>query len=675
MKKYFVAASIAVCISQALHAQNTFSPEMLWSLGRVSPEIISADGKNIIYGVTTYNIQENKGERDLYAMPVTGGEAKQITNTPGGEVNVLIMPSGKMGYIYRGQLYESNWDGSNAVQVSNIDGGISNVKVSPNGEYILFSQDVKTRRTTAEIYPDLPKANAKIIDDLMYRHWDSWEDDMSSHIFYAPVAKLADGVKKDIMEGEEYDCPGLPFGGLEDVLWGADSKSIIYVCKKKTGKEYAVSTNSDIYKYDLEKGITVNLTEGMMGYDTYPVLSPDGKKLAWLSMERDGYEADKNRLFVMDMHSSEKKYLTETFDETINSIVWSTDGKNIYFTSPTNSTIQLYACEVAAGGTIKKITTGLFDITGIIGETENETMLVTRTDVNHAAEIFAVHLSNGQMKQITKTNDKIYSTVAPSTVEQVWVPTFDGMKMLVNVILPPNFDNTKKYPVLVYCQGGPQSALTQFYSFRWNFQLMAAQGYVVIAPCRRGMPGFGTVWNELISGDWGGRAIKDYLYATDWAKKLPYADTEKFAAVGASYGGYSVYMLAGVHEKRFHSFIAHDGLFNTESFFGTTEEIWFSDFDMGGAFWEKKQNSSYTSFNPMSYVQNWDTPILIYQGGKDYRTTEDQAFQAFTAAKLKGVKSRFVYLPEENHWVLSCQNALLWQREFYTWLDETLNKK
>ncbi|MFN0275858.1 MAG: prolyl oligopeptidase family serine peptidase [Chitinophagales bacterium] len=653
-------------------SQNVMTPELLWSLGRVSPEAISADGKNMIFGVTYYQIADNKGERNLYTIPVIGGEVKQITSTPGSESNVLKMPSGKMGYVYKGQLYECEWDGSSTVQITNIEGGISHVRFSPDGQYILYSQDVKTRKTNAEIYPDLPKANARIIDDLMYRHWDSWEDELNSHIFYAPFTKNSVGTAKDIMEGEQFDSPVMPFGGLEDVIWGSDSKSIMYVCKKKSGRDYAVSTNTDIYLYDMEKEKTINLTEGMMGFDTHPVLSPDGKKLAWLSMERDGYEADKNRLFVMDMQTLEKKYITETFDETINTIQWSNDGNKIYFTSPTNSTIQIYVCDVAGNGFISKVTSGQFDITGLIGEIDGGKMLVTRADMNHAAEIYSVVLSNGEMMQVTKTNDSTYNSLALSTIEQAWVPTFDAMKMLVNVILPPNFDKNKKYPVLVYCQGGPQSTLSQYYSFRWNFQLMAAQGYVVIAPCRRGMPGFGTVWNELISGDWGGRAIKDYLSATDWAKKLPYVDTEKFAAVGASYGGYAVYMLAGVHEKRFQSFIAHDGIFNTESFYGTTEEIWFSDFDMGGAYWEKKQNSSYTTFNPMSYVRNWDTPILIFQGGKDYRTTEDQAFQAFTAAKMLSLKSRFVYLPDENHWVLTCQNALLWQREFYNWLGETL---
>ncbi|MBC8045333.1 MAG: S9 family peptidase, partial [Fimbriimonadaceae bacterium] len=636
-----------------------------------------------------YNITENKGERNLYSISVSGGEVKQITTTVGGEGNVLKMPNGKMGYIYKGQLYAAEWDGSNAMQLTTIEGGISNVRISPDGQYILYTQDVKTKKTTADIYSDLSKANVRIIDDLMYRHWDSWEDEYSSHVFFAPFTKNSVGTAKDIMEGENYDCPQMPFGGLEDIIWNADSKSILYVCKKKTGKEYATSTNTDIYLYDLEKDKTINLTEGMLGFDTNPVLSPDGKELAWLSMEIDGYEADKNRLFIMDMKSKSKTYLTGAFDENVDNFIWSSDGKKIYFISPKNSSIQLYEIDIlqsmTAKGTmagIKQITNKQFDITGIIGEINKGTeinkvaesiLLVTGTDMNHANEIYAVNISSGEMQQITKTNNSIYESIKLSRIENHWLKTFDGKEMMVNVILPPNFDKTKKYPVLIYCQGGPQSALTQYYSFRWNFQLMAAKGYVVIAPCRRGMPGFGTKWNEAISTDWGGGALQDYLYATDWAKNLPYADADRFAAVGASYGGYAVYMLAGIHDGRFKTFIAHDGIVNTQSFLGTTEELWFANFDMGGTYWEKgKHNDSYSKFNPINYVSEWDTPILIFQGGKDYRTTEDNAFQAFTALQMKGIKSRFVYLPDENHWVLSCQNALVWQREFYRWLEETL---
>lgn len=672
--------SLFICLSFFVisSAQQVMTPELLWKLGRVSPEAMSPDGKSIIYGVTNYSIEENKGERNLFSISVNGGVSMQLTKMIGGESNVMTLPNGKMGYIYKGQIYMCDWDGANTTQLTKDAGGYSNVRISPDGKYLLFSRDVKTRETTADKYPDLPKSSAILINDLQYRHWDTWEDEFRSHVFYAPITMNTIGAAIDIMQGEDYDCPQMPFGGAEDIIWGPDSKSIIYICKKKSGTEYFTSTNTDIYLYNLETAKTINLTEGMMGYDTQPTLSPDGKMLAWLSMEKDGYEADKNRLFIYDFVRNRKGDLSKNYDETIDQIRWSNDGKKIYFIAPTQSSYQLYALDVmkaieteAALSNIREISAGQFDITSIIGE-DNENIYVSKMDMNHATELFLLNIKNGQLKQITQTNTAIYDTLKLSTVEQYWVPTFDGTQMLVNVILPPDFDKTKKYPMLLYCQGGPQSSLSQFYSFRWNFQLMAANGYVVIAPCRRGMPGFGTQWNELISGDWGGRPIKDYLYATDWAKKLPFVDAEKCAAVGASYGGYSVYMLAGVGEGRYQSFIAHDGLFNTESFIGTTEEKWFANWDMGGAYWQKSQNESYSSFNPMTYVNKWKTPIMIIQGGKDYRTTEDQAFQAFTAAQLKGIKSKLLYLPDENHWVLSAQNALVWQREFFSWLKETL---
>lgn len=682
MKKLFVSALLVTSFAGS-KAQNVMTPELLWSLGRVSPETVSADGKSLIYGVRYYNTADNKGETNLYALPLTGGDVKQITSTAGTESNVMVLPGGKMGYLYNGQLYSSEWDGTQAVKISDIEGGIANARISPDGQYILFSQEVKTKNATSDLYPQLPKANAVITDQLMFRHWDSWEDDKSNHVFYAPLTKNSVGTPKDIMAKEPFDCPQMPFGGVEDMIWSADSRNIFYVCKKKKGTEYALSTNTDIYKYNLPNDLTFNMTQGMEGYDTNPDISPDGNKIIWLSMEHDGYEADKNRIELADFGSGVRTDLTAGFDETVESIRWSNDGTKIYFIAPKQSSLQLYEIDVAkamaAPGTmtgIRQVTDGQFDISAMIEEVSNARgaiMLVTKTDMNHAAEIYGVNLNTGELKQLSKINDAVYSKLSLSTVEQYWIPTFDAQRMLINVILPPGFDKNKKYPVLIYCQGGPQSALTQFYSFRWNFQLMAAHGYVVIAACRRGMPGFGTQWNQLISADWGGRAIKDYLYATDWAKKLQFADSSRFAAVGASYGGYAVYMMAGMHDGRFKTFIAHDGLFNTESFYGTTEEMWFADYDMGGAYWIKgKQNPSYTTSNPKNYINNWNTPILIFQGGRDYRTTEDQAFQAFTAAQVKGIKSRLVYLPDEGHWVLSPQDAMLWQSEFYKWLNETL---
>jgi len=666
------------------YTQAVMSPELLWSLGRVGAETISPDGKNIIFGVTYYDVEAGTSERNLFKVATEGGNPIQITTEKGGENSVMALPSGKMGYMFKGQIWQSEWDGTGAVQLTNYEGGLNNVRFSPNGMFILFSKEIKMDKVmAAEVYPDLTGSNVRIINELNYRHWDTWEDGAYQHVFYA---KWNNGIiteEIDIMAGQKYDCPQMPFGGIEDMVWHPDSKRIVYVTKQKTGAAYATSTNTDIYVYNIENGKVQNVTDGMMGYDTNPNISPDGSKMAWLSMETDGFEADKNRLFILEKKTETKTDVTASFDESIDAIRWSLDGKFIYFTAPIDGTIQLFELNVTnvltkvdEGGRkinpVRKITKGDFDITGIVGEVNGQ-LIVTRTDMNHATEIYRVNAATGDMTALTTINKPQYDKIKMGKTERKMVKTTDGKDMLVWFIYPPDFDPNKKYPTLLYCQGGPQSALTQFYSFRWNFQLMAAKGYIIVAPNRRGMPGHGTAWNEEISGDWGGQAIRDYYSAIDYAKTLPYVDGSRCGAVGASYGGYSVYMLAGTHNGRFKSFIAHDGLFNLNSFYGTTEEIWFSDWDMGGPYWEPGEHQkSYTDFNPINFVANWNTPILIYQGGKDYRTTEDQAFQAFQAAQLLGIKSRFVYFPEENHWVLKCHNALAWQREFYKWLEETL---
>jgi len=683
MRKSFFAMLLAVC-GYTMQAQQPLTPELLWSLSRVGAETLTPDGAKVIYGVTNYDIATGASERDLFSVDFTGKSPVQITKTKGSESGVFTLPNGKMGYLYKGQVWQAEWDGSNPVQFTDYDGGISNIRFSPDGKHILFSKDVQLQKiASSDMYKDLPNATVKVYNDLNYRHWDTWEDGAYSHLFIATMESGKIVNEKDIMAGQLYDCPQMPFGGIEDMVWHPDSKHIIYVTKQKNGTAYTTSTNTDIFVYDIETGKTKNITEGMQGYDMSPNISPDGSKVAWLSMERDGYEADKNRIFILDRKSDLKIDVTASYDESVESIRWSNDGKFIYFTSPINGTLQLFALDVTnsmmkvdEGGKkrnpIRQITSGDFDITGVVGES-NGLLIVTRTDMNHAAEIFKVDIAKGDITAITTTNQAKYDQIGMCKTERKMVKTTDGKEMLVWFIYPPNFDPNKKYPTLLYCQGGPQSALTQFYSFRWNFQLMASQGYIVVAPNRRGMPGHGTEWNEQISGDWGGQAINDYYSAIDYAKTLPYVDANRCGAVGASYGGYSVYMMAGTHNGRFKTFIAHDGLFNLKSFYGTTDEMWFANWDMGGPYWTSgEQDKSYSTFNPMNYVDKWNTPILIYQGGKDYRTTEDQAFQAFQAAQLRGIKSRFVYLPDENHWVLKCQNALAWQREFYKWLGETL---
>jgi dipeptidyl aminopeptidase/acylaminoacyl peptidase len=616
-------------------AQQFLSPETLWKLGRVSILGISKDGKNLVYKVGTPDVDANKINSKYYTIPVKGGAATEVTNA------------------------------SSLVADKN---------VSPDGKYILSSQEVKTEKVLGkDFYPELQKSGAQIYDALDYRHWDTWNTGSHNHVFYAENKENATAI--DIMKGEPFDAPQKPFGGDEDFIWSPDSKSIIYVCKKKFGTEYAISTNTDLYEYNIETKTTKNLTENNLGYDTNPVFSPTGN-LTWLQMKRDGFEADKNDIIVS--FKGMNVNLTANFDGTVNSFQWSKDGSKVYFIAPVNGTTQLF--EVQFPGMTKmavfpvQLTDGDFDVHDIISIAEG-TYLVTRTDMNHATEVFSYTVKTKTWKQITNVNDAVYNSLSLPKYERRYVTTTDGKKMLVWVILPPNFDKTKKYPTLLYCQGGPQSPLTQFYSFRWNFSLMASQGYIVVAPNRRGMYGHGQEWNDQISKDWGGQVMDDYLSAIDDVAKESYVDTSRLGCVGASYGGYSAFFLAGIHNNRFKTFIAHDGVFNTQSMFGTTEEVFFNNWDFGGAYWEKDNaaaQKSYTKFNPITYVDKWNKPILIIQGGTDFRVPIGQSQEAFQAAQLRGLKSRFLYFPEENHWVLQPQNALVWQREFYKWLKETL---
>ena len=640
MNKKIVAVLFALLPLFAM-AQNKMTPELLWKLGRVAGLGISKDGRYVVYTVNTPNVEANKGSRKSYMIPVEGG-------TP--------------------------------TVISNPDSLLADKNISPDGKYLLSNKEVKIKQITGtDYYPELTKSNAYIFDNLNNRHWDTWEDGNFDHVFITPVGKPEES--KDIMPNEPYDAPTKPFGGDEDYIWRPDSKSVIYVTKKKYGKDYAVSTNSDLYEYNIETGKTRNLTESNKGYDVAPSISSKGT-LAWLCMKRDGYESDKQDLIASTETGSIKVNLTARRDDIhVEGFRWSNDGKNIFFYAPVNGTLQLFQVEYTGASMklpdIKQITKGDFDITGIVGQSGN-TLIVSRTDMNHAAELFSVSSTDGSMKQLTHVNDDTYSTITLCKTERRWVTTTDAKQMLVWIIYPPNFDAAKKYPTLLYCQGGPQSALTQFYSFRWNFQLMASQGYIVVAPNRRGMPGHGTKWNEAISKDHGGQAMKDYLSAIDAVSKEKFVDKDRLGCIGASYGGYSVFMLAGIHNNRFKTFIAHDGIFDMRSMYGTTEEMWFVNWDWGGPYWDKKNvaaQKSYNQFNPINYVDKWNTPIMVVQGGTDYRVPIEQGLQAFQAAQLRGIKSKLLYLPEENHWVLSAQNAMVWQHEFYKWLEETLPAK
>lgn len=668
MRKIFF--SIAILGATLAHSQNRMTPELLWSLHRVSGNSVSLDGKNVYFSSKTVDWRTEKSTTHNYKLSLET-EAKIEVTTEG---RTITQRYENAWYAYNeNKLYESTDNGNTWKEIFNGLQGAENVWVSPNGKHVAFSKDVMISPSNGtDIYNDLPNTTAKVYTDLNYRHWDTWEDGKFSHIF---VADLKAGTVKDIMQDEAYDSPQKPFGGGEDLAWSPDSKGFVYVCKKKAGKDYATSTNTDLYFYSVNTGKTTNWTEGRLGYDMSPIFSNDGKRLGWLSMGRDGYEADKNDVLVMDVATKKVTNLTSQWDGTAESFIWDNSGEKVYFNAPFEGTVQLFEAIMPRldkdKPAVNNLTKGKYDINGIVGIAGGE-IIVSRCDMNHASELYAVKPKYGDMRQITHENDGIYKDVLMSKTELKSIKTPDGATLRAWVIYPPDFDPNKKYPTLLYCQGGPQSPLSQFYSVRWNFQLMAAQGYIVVAPNRRGMPGWGVQWNEAISKDWGGLPMQDYLTAIDEMSKAPYVDKNRLGCVGASYGGYSVFMLAGMHNNRFKSFIAHDGLFDLKSWYGTTEELWFANWDIGGPYWNHPVPASYEKFNPSNFVNKWNTPIMIVQGGLDYRVPIEQGLEAFQAAKLHNVKAKLLYLPNENHWVLHPQNGIAWQREFFKWLDETL---
>ncbi|MBR1552106.1 MAG: S9 family peptidase [Muribaculaceae bacterium] len=650
-----------------------FTPELLNSLGRVSGPTVSPDGKKILYGVTYQDIEQNKGNRELWVMDVDGQNATQITKTPSSENNAVWIDGGRrIAFVYKEgdatQLWVMNADGSDRKCVSDLENGVDGFVLSPDEKHVVLISQVKYGKNAQDHHPDLKKANARIIDDLMYKHWDEWVETIP-HPFVADFDGSQVTNVKDVLDGEPFESPMKPWGDVESLAWTPDSKSLIYVCRKKVGKEYAISTNSDLFRYELATGKTENLTEGMMGYDTYPIVSKSGR-LAWLSMEHDGYEADKNRIFLMDTNG-EKKDLTANWDYSVDAIAWSPDEQFIYFICPFQGTQPIFRMEVATQK-VDTIASGTFDYDGL-AFAGNDTLVTMRHNYATPNEVFSVKVGE-EPKQLSHVNDDLLAQLDSITIERRIVRTTDGKDMVTWVVLPPKFDPQKKYPAILFCEGGPQSPVSQFWSYRWNFRIMAANGYVVIAPNRRGLPGFGTEWNAQISGDYGGQNMKDYMSAVDDMKREPYIDGDHIGAVGASYGGYSVYWLAGNHQNRFACFLAHAGIFNLEAQYLETEEMWFVNWDLGGPFWEKNATTmkSYTVANPKNYVQNWNRPIMVTAGEKDYRIVFTQATQAFNAAKLMGLDARMVLFPEENHWILKPQNSILWQREFFGWLDRWL---
>ena len=572
------------------------------------------------------------------------------------------------------QMWLMNADGTGRVQATEHAGGISGFKLSPDQKKIVVIGNVKYARKAEDIYPDLPKATGRVIDDLMYKHWDEWVTEIPH-----PFVGDFDGSKvtglTDIMADEPYEAPMKPFGGVESFAWSHDSKALVYVSRKKTGLDYAISTNSDLYSYDLASGTTRNLTEGMMGYDTMPAFSPDGRYLAWLSMEHDGYESDRNRLFVIDILTGTKRELTTEWDYTIDEFAWAPDGRSIYFIAAKDGVVPVFSIDMEKC-VVTKLTDEVADFTTLApaGKDRIVTMNHSMLRPNELKLITLKGKKAPVVTSLTDVNGPIFAQLTMPAVEKRMVPTTDGKEMLVWVVYPPKFDANKKYPAILYCQGGPQQAVSQFWSYRWNLALMGANGYIVIAPNRRGLPGFGSEWNAQISKDYPGQNMRDYLSAVDDLKKESYVDAKHIGCTGASYGGFSTYFLAGNHEGRFAAFLAHAGIFNMEAQYLETEEMWFANWDMGGAYWEKDNAAAQRTFanSPHRFVDKWDTPIMISHGEYDYRILSSQGEMAFNAAKLRGIPAEMVIYPDENHWILKPQNAVLWQRLFFRWFDKWL---
>lgn len=651
------------------------TPEALWAMGRIGGLDISPDGKKIVYTVAYYSVPENSSNREIYVMNTDGTDNKQITETPYNESEAVWIKGGtKIAFLCNesggSQIWEMNPDGTERKILSEFDGPIEGFKFSPDGTKVLFISQIKYGQRTVDLYPDLPKATGIIVDDLMYKHWDEWVETIP-HPFVADFdgTKLSNVV--DIMEGEPFEAPLKPFGGIEQLAWSPDSKQIAYTSRKKTGLEYAISTNSDIYIYDIATKQTRNISEGNMGYDTNPQYSPDGNQIAWLSMERDGYESDQNRLFILDIATGEKRFASKAFESNVDNFCWSPDAQTIFFTGVWHGEAQIYRIDLKEGDKLTQLTEGQHDYTSVA--LAGEKLIAKRQSMSMADEIYSVDMQ-GQATQISFENKQIYDQLTMGKVEGRWIKTTDGKDMLTWIIYPPQFDPNKKYPTLLFCEGGPQSPVSQFWSYRWNMQIMAANDYIIVAPNRRGLPGFGMEWLEAISGDYGGQCMKDYLSAIDEMAKEPYVDADHLGCVGASFGGFSVYWLAGNHEKRFKAFIAHDGFFNMEAQYLETEEMWFANWDLGGPFWDKNNKTAQRSFanSPHKFVDKWDTPILCIHGEKDYRILASQGMSAFNAAVLRGVPAELLLYPDENHWVLKPQNGVLWQRTYFKWLDRWL---
>ncbi|MBQ9642001.1 MAG: S9 family peptidase [Bacteroidaceae bacterium] len=672
----------------------SFSPELLWAMGRVGSASASPDGKQVAYNVSYYSVAENKSHTVIYTIDSEGKNEKLLTEAKTSEVSPKYINGGqRIAFLALDaeknmQVWSMLPDGTDRKQLSFEAEGVDDFMFSPDEKKVLLVKTIKYGQRTSDQHPDLQKATGRVITGLMYRHWDEWVETIP-HPFIADFDGTKIAGTKDILANEPYECPMKPFGGMEQLAFSPDSKTVAYTCRKLEGRDYAVSTDADIYIYNIETGQTQNLckpagykrptvdyTESLKGqavndghfngYDTNPAFSPDGKYIAWQSMERDGYEADLNRLIIYDLKSGETRQLAADFDSNVDAFVWNADSKSIYFIGVWHGETHLHVADVKTGKS-RQLTEGQFDYTSV--QLFGKGLLCSRQSMCEATELYFVNSKNGTATQLTHENQYFKDNIDWGTVEPRWTKTVDGKDLLSWIVLPPHFDPNKKYPTLLFCEGGPQSPVSQFWSFRWNMMIMAANGYVVVAPNRRGLPGFGKAWNEEISENYGGHCMDDYFSAIDdAANNLPYVDKDRLGCVGASFGGYSVYWLAGHHEGRFKAFIAHDGIFNLEQQYLETEEMWFANWDMGGAYWNGHPKTFDNS--PHRFVDKWDTPILCIQGEKDYRIVSSQAMAAFNAAQLRGIPSQLLIFPDENHWVLKPQNGILWQRTFFNWLNK-----
>lgn len=718
-KATILATALSICCSSVNAQENAsfigksnitlqsdlMTPEALWAMGRIGTAQASPDGKHIIYQVGYYSVKQNKGHQVIYIMDSDGKNNKMLTTSAKSETDAVWIKGGqKIAFLCDGQIWEMNPDGSGRNQLTNDKTGIDGFKFSPDEKYVILIKQIPYHGIIKEKPEDLPLTTGRVITDMNYRHWDEYVESIP-HPYLAEVTSNGIGEGTDIMKGEPYECPVKPFGGAEQLAWSTDSKTIAYTSRKKTGINYAISTDTDIYLYNIESKQTVNIckpanykepeinmTKSMKnqavnseenlknnpGYDVNPKFSPNGQYVAWLSMARNGYESDRNRLCVYNLKTGEKTYTTESFDSNVDDFCWSADSKTLYFLGIWHGCENIYQTNLK--GNVMQLTDGWNDYGSVQVLNDGKKLLAERHSMSQASELYIVtpgkKEKTAKVEQITFENKHLYDQMTFGKIQQRWTKTTDGKDMMYWIILPAHFDETKKYPTLLFCEGGPQSPVSQFWSYRWNMQIMAANGYVVIAPNRRGLPGFGSEWNEEISGDWTGQCMNDYLSAIDDAcKNLPFVDKDRLGAVGASFGGFSVYYLAGHHNKRFKCFIAHDGAFNLESMYTDTEEAWFSNWEYDDAFWNKDmtENAKRTYANsPHKFVDKWDTPILCIHGEKDYRINANQGMGAFNAARMRGIPAELLLFPDENHWVLKPQNGVLWQRTFFNWLDRWL---